>query len=559
MKKRIISMALVLCMIVCMLPTAFVSAAGTDYCYNLTRLQYGQWSSEGVNPSTITDWNSIDALGNYFNRTTDPFKFYAQSATIDWRWTGSSHNEVGPTIDGSVGDWGGIVIRVGESAVYDVSMRIVDDASAANLDFYFAPASASNPQDAAYYLGSTAYSGEARALKTVSFGEQYLAAGDYIVVFKMTSKGTTYAALSNVTLTWVSDEKPIESYLYNLTRLQYGQWSDEGVAPSTITSWDAVDELGNYHNRTTDPFMYYGQSEGMTWTWTKTSGSSGGIVGPTITGGAGEWGGLTVRVGESQLYGVSLKYLNNSDGSPLKFYLAPADAENLRAEDYYLGQTAFANNGEMMKTDAFGTRYLEAGDYVLSFEIISQGSAYSAIAELGLTGLSTETSLDLNTQDGAAIRITEPQGMRFVSTIDRSIADSDDVVEYGTVLMPTDDLDGDVNHLVVGYSKNGHTAITAPAVLNYAEDEDTYTFTAVLIDILPKNYARSVSARAYIKLENGTYLYGATSTARSIYQVAELILKNADATEEEKAVAKEIVDTVFDLESKDNDAAWPWN
>ncbi|MBQ3054809.1 MAG: Ig-like domain-containing protein, partial [Oscillospiraceae bacterium] len=395
MKKRLLSLLLILSMLVSMIPAyALPEGTGTNYVYNLARLQYGQWSSEGVNPSTITDWNSIDALGNYFDRTTDPFKFYAQSSKIDWRWTGSSHNKVGPTIDGGVGEWGGIVIRVGESALYDVSMRIIDDASAANLDFYLAPASATNPQNAEYYLGSTAYSGEARALKMVSFGEQYLDAGDYIVVFKMKSKGTTYAALSNVTLTWVSDEKPIEApknYVYNLARLQYGQWSDSGVAPNTLTDWDSIDKLDNFFNRTTDPFKFYGESSAGIWTWTKSSFNE---VGPTIYGGVGSWGGIVIRVGESALYDVSMRLLDSVNGSSMDFYLAPLNAANPQAAEYYIGSTDYTETTATLKVNSFGEKYLEKGDYVVSFKITKKGSVYTAISNVGLTWKSYEKPVE---------------------------------------------------------------------------------------------------------------------------------------------------------------------
>ncbi|MBQ3054852.1 MAG: hypothetical protein IJC88_01980 [Oscillospiraceae bacterium] len=761
MKKRILSLLLVVCMIVCMLPTFGASATGTDYVYDLTRLQTGAGATEGVDPITIREYEDLDALDNYYNRTTDPFKLFNQSGGMTWKWTEESHNGVGPTIVGNAGHFGALAIKVGKSALYDISLRLLDNAAATSLDFYFLPMSVAQTVSGAnysveYLIGSTNFTETTPTLKDVSFGEQYLEAGEYVLVFMSTLRQEGLTAISRISLNWVADEKPGESYCYNLGRLQWGQWSSQGNNPDTLTDYDFIYTLGNYYSRTTDPFMYYGQSDGMSWTWTSSSmgkvdgdgprgpsiesvkgewcgikinleqaaaqydlkvrfantkdkmpslkiyvapanaenprhpmyemgtaipkgdgdfsvvtesfgtcylapgeyavvfenitgkttyaggvaevcldfisydepaakapqtyhydlarlqtgegatdgiapidirkwgdlakydnyynrecapfilwNQSGGMtwkwteeshngVGPTIIAKAGHFGGITIHIGESGLYDISFKLLDDATATPLNFYLMPLEESKDSMggsfkEEHYLGATNFTETTPTLKNVNFGMKYLEAGDYALAMSAKAQGEGLTAISSFTFTGLTEKETLNLNTTDGAAIRITEPQGMRFTSTIDRALADSDNVVEYGTILMPTDDLDGDINNLVVGYSKNGHTAITAPALIHYAEDEDTYTFTAVLIDTLPKYYSRSISARAYIKLADGRYIYSETSTARSIRQVAELILKNADATAEEKAVAQEIVDTVLNLESKDNDAAWPWN
>ena len=169
-------------------------------------------------------------------------------------------------------------------------------------------------------------------------------------------------------------------------------------------------------------------------------------------------------------------------------------------------------------------------------------------------------SAALRTANGAQIRVAteRPQGLRFVSVIEKSAAYSN-LREFGTVLIPTESLDdGDIENLVIGKTMaNGHAVQKVRAVNFFGEDEETVTFTAVITNIAAKNYARSYTARAYAILEDGTVVYGGSYTSRSIYQVAKLILESDTATDAEIEAAQAIVNVVEKY--GDNDAAWPWN
>ncbi|MBQ3055628.1 MAG: hypothetical protein IJC88_05945 [Oscillospiraceae bacterium] len=166
----------------------------------------------------------------------------------------------------------------------------------------------------------------------------------------------------------------------------------------------------------------------------------------------------------------------------------------------------------------------------------------------------------LTTADGAQIRVAteRPQGLRFVSVIEKNDAYSN-VREFGTVLIPTESLDdGDIENLVIGKTmSNGHAVQKVPAVNFFGEDEESVTFTAVITNIAEANYTRSYTARAYAVLDDDTVVYGSSYASRSIYQIAKLILESDTATDAEIEAAQAIVDVVEGY--GDNDASWPWN
>ncbi|MBQ3054853.1 MAG: Ig-like domain-containing protein, partial [Oscillospiraceae bacterium] len=401
MKKRILSLLLVVTMLISMFPAyALSTETGTSYVYDLTRLQTGAGATEGVAPISIRAYEDLDALGNYYNRTTDPFKLFNQSGGMTWKWTEESHNGVGPTITGRAGHFGALTIKVGKSALYDIKLKLLDNAAATSLNFYFLPMSVAQTVSGAnypgqYIIGSTNFTETTPTLKDVSFGEQYLEAGEYVLVFMAKTQGEGLTAISRISLDWVSNEKPPESLRFNLGRLQYGRWSGEGVAPSTLTSYEAIDALGNYYNRVSDPFMFYGQSEGFGWTWTASSMGKvdgDGPRGPSIVSEKGQWGGIKIRVEQAAQYNLKVRFANSPNMPSIKFYLAPANAENPRAPEYARG-TAVPRSTDVYSvvTESFGNLYLEEGEYAVIFENITGKTEFAGgIAEVLLDFVSFE-------------------------------------------------------------------------------------------------------------------------------------------------------------------------
>lgn len=146
----------------------------------------------------------------------------------------------------------------------------------------------------------------------------------------------------------------------------------------------------------------------------------------------------------------------------------------------------------------------------------------------------------LSTVNGAQIRTSGTQGLRFVSSIDKTNPTFSRVVEYGTLLIPSEDL-SQPSELQIGATLNGHEVAKVPAQYLYKETDDTATFTAVIINIKERYYTREYTARAYAILEDGSVIYGDTVSSRSVCAVAERGLQNPNETEANKALFREIL------------------
>lgn len=161
--------------------------------------------------------------------------------------------------------------------------------------------------------------------------------------------------------------------------------------------------------------------------------------------------------------------------------------------------------------DVFGNEHTPMTDWGSGYPYVYPALSESAYA-LNPAGLSTV--------NGAQIRTSGAMGLRFISSMDKRA----DAVEYGTVLIPTEDL-SDISELQIGATLNGHTTAKVEAKYLYDEDEDSVTFTAVITNIAQKNYARAYTARAYAVLTDGSVVYGETYTSRSVAEVAQAALE----------------------------------
>ncbi len=149
----------------------------------------------------------------------------------------------------------------------------------------------------------------------------------------------------------------------------------------------------------------------------------------------------------------------------------------------------------------------------------------------------------VSTVNGAQIRTTGAQGLRFISSIDKTSLDFDRVVEYGTILIPSADIT-DISELQIGATLNGHAVAKVPANFIYDETDDAVTFTAVITNVAAKNYAREYTARAYAIMDDGSVVYADTGASRSIYAVAKRGLENPNESDANKEIFQSIVDTV---------------
>lgn len=150
-------------------------------------------------------------------------------------------------------------------------------------------------------------------------------------------------------------------------------------------------------------------------------------------------------------------------------------------------------------------------------------------------------------KEGAAVRITDPYGIRYTATISKdnydTIASSYASVEYGVLICPTDLLAGKTldfdtsDGLVPGNAAEGEVEfgfVKAIPVLD--ETKNVYTLKGSLVGIQEENLSRPFTGKAYIKATdaegNVSYAY-TTDESRAIYTVATYAVNDPD--EEEKA------------------------
>lgn len=149
------------------------------------------------------------------------------------------------------------------------------------------------------------------------------------------------------------------------------------------------------------------------------------------------------------------------------------------------------------------------------------------------------------TMDGASIRVTDPMGLRFKSTITipealkSAIEGGTATVSYGMLMLPTEMLGG------------GELTLDTADVLNiaaekfYAQDADHVEFTGVLVSIPETAYAQQITARSYATVtvgEETVTVYCDATLERSVSDVAQAALEAGGYSDEITQALQEIVD-----------------
>lgn len=138
--------------------------------------------------------------------------------------------------------------------------------------------------------------------------------------------------------------------------------------------------------------------------------------------------------------------------------------------------------------------------------------------------------------EGAQIRTEGVQGLRFVAKIDKSAYSltTGENANFGILIIPQNKLGKgeliDVDTETVGI---------VPAKNIMENTEEYYKFTAVLTGLPAEFYGTEIVARAYVE-QDGVYTYS-NQLARSVKTVAEMILDNAQASDNEIQVANEVL------------------
>ena len=134
-------------------------------------------------------------------------------------------------------------------------------------------------------------------------------------------------------------------------------------------------------------------------------------------------------------------------------------------------------------------------------------------------GLTTDA---LSTKAEASIRLNDQTGIRFYTTFDESAIEGT-VVEKGTLIGPSD--------LVGTYLKMDDVEADNAVAVKYEADTlwANNEFVGSIVGINESNYNRSFTARAYVKLSDGTYLYSATTTTKTVADIADAYIADENA------------------------------
>ncbi len=213
-------------------------------------------------------------------------------------------------------------------------------------------------------------------------------------------------------------------------------------------------------------------------------------------------------------------------------------AEGYYTEGPYVGLDGFSGllcwNDSSITSEAYLTSFFKVtikvredapkGDHNLQFVWISTSDvtynrmntpAVEPVVVSIPNGIESEPEIEKDTAnitaEGSQVRIpagnvTENTtfGFRFVS----KVANRADAKSYGTLVIPADLLDNE-DDLVVG-----NTDAEDVPVVKFMEGttDDEKIFNATMTEIYDSNLARDFSYRAYIVLEDGSYVYGEVAT-----------------------------------------------
>ena len=166
----------------------------------------------------------------------------------------------------------------------------------------------------------------------------------------------------------------------------------------------------------------------------------------------------------------------------------------------------------------------------MNFDATSSGSMYILDVILKPVDEVAGTTTDaLTLKSEASIRLNDQAGIRFYTAYDKSKI-TGTVVEKGTIIGPKDKI-GDYLTIEDTYIPDGAEVGNAVAV-KYEPDTllENNEFVGSIVGIKNTNYNRAFTARAYVKLSDGTYLYSATTTTKTVADIADAFIE--DATKE---------------------------
>ena len=188
--------------------------------------------------------------------------------------------------------------------------------------------------------------------------------------------------------------------------------------------------------------------------------------------------------------------------------------------------------------------------------------------KMGASGVDTPDMKELTyitpsplTFDGASIRTSGTQGLRYTFSIPKDLYDKlekpesyeDSNLGFGSVVMPKRYL-GDTElkkGTVTTVAGKEYAAKTVPAVKIFNETDTHVWFTVVITEIAEKNYTEEYVAVPYITYLDGeveTTVYGAMTEDITVFDIAELAYADDKETETVKTYIYDNILSVVDPE-----------
>ena len=129
-----------------------------------------------------------------------------------------------------------------------------------------------------------------------------------------------------------------------------------------------------------DPWCYAGQGCDAFYNVADSYGACMGV-------GVGAWGAIKIRLAESGIYRPEMPYLSGDQCGIVRMYIAPENADDPMADTWSVGIVdTYAGTSEHLRA-GFRARELEAGDYIVSWEIVGNDPKIQAAARLWFGGV----------------------------------------------------------------------------------------------------------------------------------------------------------------------------
>ncbi len=211
-----------------------------------------------------------------------------------------------------------------------------------------------------------------------------------------------------------------------------------------------------------------------------------------------------------------------------------------------------------------GQLYLSSGaSVVANSDIYDCVTSENAVQVRENNGVYTYTASDISSDalryEGVQIRTEKSRAIRFIFSLPKTVYDTltkpesyeEKGLGFGSVVMPEKLLGEESltkNSLVTDtYNRNIPSAVV-PAVKIFDTDKDRVYFTVCLTDISDANCKLKFSARPYITYSDGdgtATIYGTCASA-SLFDVAELLYRDEEASDADKQMVYNKILTVAD-------------